>query len=673
MFEFFTKKTTKTAKITKRDELVMKFNGLLMKLEVYPPPLDDWPEKFENLDDSQLEYLISQLEGILKEQLKHFLLEQVDKYPSLDNWQKNIAHFTDLEILNDFQEGIANYRKDDREYTEHRRTFIEYLLTYDIKPIAENLKKGRPSEPEKATISMRDLIGDEGVKLYQLALEEERYSMNFMQYVFASSLSQFEGEKWAEKPIILIAGPSASGKSYVAPSIIDESNKYLQKEQDKLGNEAIFVDGGKIREASQMRKLIIQMALLHGFTGIQDLHDQSSVLESVKATILNVALKAPYLGVIIPETFSGYINPNDDCHQLLQQAYSVAGAKVIFSRVTGVDKTKFKDVVSLMGSRRAWKTERFNNLPPLNLNIEASALPESKEYYSKGFYLGYYGSILAERYVTRQSPHNIVLVIANDLVNHIMASSAPFLISERTLTQWHNDTDASSWINVDGDELTKEKFLPYARNNPTKPLIFTPSAYIFFKAQGDFIREYHLLATEQEIKNHLEPISEILKKMDINNSNEIKTLIEILPGIIKGLEGVGKPAEKVVSILKRMQNGLNQEVEHQQNYVQEANIDIKVISNLLIDILNFSRICAEGTKDKNLFIGKLLILLTGYFLSEEISLENKKNDLKILMEEAQEQLGNEEPEIHRALIYMGLALKQLDEKPESRSTPTSTR
>jgi hypothetical protein len=293
--------------------------------------------------------------------------------------------------------------------------FIETHAKADLRTFKEDSGVDRATNPEKANITLKKFLGKQGAELYKLALEEEMHSKEYREAVFRESTTHYDGEKWKERPVVIVAGPSGCGKSFAAESAVKKaSEEFLAKDPDiRDGNDVISVDGGIVREVSQMRKLLTQAVTNKGFTGVRDLHKQSKVLGKVKDIIQEVALATPTLGVVIPETFSNWVNPRDDVSSLMSRIDKITGTKLIFTRVKGDDPKKFPEVVAFMGSRRAWKTNNFES-EPFDLNKKGVA--ESKAYGAGGFKPGKFGSKQAEKWYISKSKDKNSMIILNDLI-----------------------------------------------------------------------------------------------------------------------------------------------------------------------------------------------------------------------------------------------------------------
>jgi hypothetical protein len=295
-----------------------------------------------------------------------------------------------------------------------RELFIKYCTSRELAQYAIGIPDTRSSNPSKATIEFADLFGKEGLELYQLALEEERFSKEYMNAVFDKAKKEYKGKLWAERPIVVVGGPSASGKTFAANKVVERSIEFLEKQGEAEGtNYVIAADGADSREVSQIRKLAIRLANRQGFTGVKDLTEQSEVLGDVKECILDAVLKTDTLGAVIPETFSKGITI-ETLHLKIAKAPK---AKPIFSRVEGADLDEFRTVVGFMGSTRAWKTSGFEaaKVKPLDLN-STDDLCESKAYKASGFSAGQKFSLYAQRFFLKFAKKLISFLVTNDMI-----------------------------------------------------------------------------------------------------------------------------------------------------------------------------------------------------------------------------------------------------------------
>ncbi len=304
-------------------------------------------------------------------------------------------------------------------YNYFREQFIHYLLTHSL-PLFSGDEKSRQINPETAALPLEKLLGRFGVELYKLALEEEMHSTQYRQAVVANATTFVQGGKWQTRPAVIVAGPSGCGKSYAAQSAIKVADEFLPKMAATItNNPVIAVDGGIIRETSQMRKLLIQVATNQGYSGIKDLHAQSYILEKMKYRLQEAAFATMEAGIVIPETFSQWINPLHPVHQLMKRIDSLPNTKQIFTRVDGEQAENFQRVVAYMGTRRAWKTQNFNHEarpPAQSIDLNHPTESESKAYESSGFKFGQWGSLSAEKWFRSRTKARLSMVITNDLV-----------------------------------------------------------------------------------------------------------------------------------------------------------------------------------------------------------------------------------------------------------------
>lgn len=357
------------------------------------------------------------------------LMEQISHYKQPQGIAKTFV--TDRigeDIRNNYlYAGIEEYkqrRDKDVPPDYYRKLFVQYV-TGDVSNTFMRLDR-TTTQPDLVTINLKDLLKDKGAELYKLALEEEMNSEEYRDAVFQASTQHIEGAKWTQRLALIIAGPSASGKSFATTPTVKKASEFLTTDStDQTGNDVICVDGGVGRDVSQMRKLAIQVANKRGYSGIQDLHDKSKVLTGLREIILNTALQSS-LGVVIPETFSKIFDPSDKLkasaddkvRRMMRRIDQLKDTVQVFARVDSQNKKQFKDAVELMGSKRAWlidwKTYSAGETPnKYDLNGKTT---ESKEYNAKGFGFGYRGSILAETWYRYRSKDKHCLVIENDLI-----------------------------------------------------------------------------------------------------------------------------------------------------------------------------------------------------------------------------------------------------------------
>ncbi len=286
---------------------------------------------------------------------------------------------------------------------QHRVNFLDHLSRYDF-----------PHTIDPKTITLENLLGTKGLKLYKLALKEEMNSTAFRDAVCTASTSTHQGKRWAQRPIIFVAGPSGCGKSYASKSIIQKLNDSadaFKKGDDVIDNVIVAADNGIARDISQIRKLAIQVANAQGYQGIVDLHKQSNaILQPMKSHIKNAVLSTQRLGIVFPETFTKWRVPFWNPFKSLM---SNQVNKLIFCLIQGEQPDEFKKVVNFLGERRAWKTKDIKQVK-FGLN-ESEGLPESKTYQQQYFDKGVNGSKAALQWFQKNIPSGLHMIEKNTL------------------------------------------------------------------------------------------------------------------------------------------------------------------------------------------------------------------------------------------------------------------
>jgi hypothetical protein len=386
-----------------------------------------------------------------------------------------------------------------------RKQLIEYIENHKLPQFTPGSPDTRGTDPESATTKMEALLGEEGVKLYKLALEEEMNSKEFRYAVAEASTTHYDGPKWKkERPVVIVAGPSGCGKSHAAQNAIKTANRFLPTDdQDMSGNNVIAADGGIVREVSQMRKLLVQVALNQGYTGIEDLHSKSKVLEKTKHYVQAAGFATPDIGVVIPETFSKWLNPFSAVRGLMKRIDALTNTKQIFARVKGDDES-FQDTVAFMGSRRAWKTKDFDKQEPIDLNISKDDICESKAYGARGFGPGKSGSKSAEAWFNKYSKDKLSMVIINDLIMLKPDPSnpqGPWLPAKKTDegTKLISKSVYEKWLDL--PEVAQKPTLMEYYKDHAKPIITTSAQIDFAIAQKQIVKR--LAVTEAKLEKEL--------------------------------------------------------------------------------------------------------------------------------------------------------------------------
>jgi serine/threonine protein kinase/phosphatidylserine/phosphatidylglycerophosphate/cardiolipin synthase-like enzyme len=369
----------------------------------------------------------------------------------------------------------------------------------------------RKIDPGKHAITMESLLGKEGIALYHKAIEEERNSKEFRDAVFLASAKHYDGPKWAERLILWVAGPSSSGKSFAAEEVIKKVDKEVMEKTDLTnvdGNTVVSVDGGIEREISQMRALLLQVALKKGHTGIKDLHENTKLVMSKQ--VKRAALASDNnLSLVIPATFA---SPFADIGKKIKNFSKLKNTKMVFSEVVAEEgkEKEFERTVARMGDARAWNSD-FSQERTIKIN-NRSIGSESKIHQKLFFKTGQEKSRKAGKYYRKNVADPIYMKIINDLIFVRKDDSGKWVecqkndrgpaikLSARDFEEYKKDKtthlDLSEWLN----ELKKD--------NKMAPLLIE----LVSKKDMDLIE-----IENQGLKEYL---TDALKKMEIENSEE---------------------------------------------------------------------------------------------------------------------------------------------------------
>lgn len=215
---------------------------------------------------------------------------------------------------------------DDNDEFSNRKQFLNEI------PLASKTKS---SDPIGASITLEELLGTKDlVDKFINAMIEEVNTKAFRDAVFNQSATEYEGDKWEKRPIAVVGGPSASGKTSITKTAIKQNQVLFGKkasdnvsldntsgvgedsrpqemgssEEIATGNDSNIIvasDGGVVREVCQMRNLIIDYARSLGYSEISDLHAKTSkILEPVKESVQNAVLSTKDIGLAVPLTFA---------------------------------------------------------------------------------------------------------------------------------------------------------------------------------------------------------------------------------------------------------------------------------------------------------------------------------------------------------------------------------
>lgn len=308
---------------------------------------------------------------------------------------------------------ILNRGTDNPSSTAAREKFIDHLEKRMGMYPQHALDPRIPKEAH--TVSMNKLLGAEGVKLYHKAVKEERNSTAFREAVFHKSATKYDGPAWTQRMVLWIGGPSASGKSFAATSLVKEiGEKQMKNAGGDKGNVVVSVDGGIERELSQMRQLVLQVSLSKGHSGISDLHENTHL--GIKSLVQKASISNSKLSLVVPNTFS-----NPFTQRKIQGFAKLDNTKQVFSEILGagdfeslkakpqgeeakkINKMKqdtFQKTVETQGNNRAWKdnAKKFDGDIIMNTSLPC----ESKNYNAKYFSNGVEGSKKARKAAIEQ-------------------------------------------------------------------------------------------------------------------------------------------------------------------------------------------------------------------------------------------------------------------------------
>ncbi len=308
-----------------------------------------------------------------------------------------------------------------------------------IKHVSENAHVPKTQQPfQNKPTTMEELLGKEGLKLYQAACAEENGSRAFRNAVFLSSTQSYDGPKWAERLVVWVGGPSASGKSFGTEGLINQLNDTnsisrldrVPKDDPNYAeqNHVVSIDGGKEREMSQMRQMVLQLALAQGYSGISDLEDYSKNIKT-KSFVQKAVLEDGKLNMVVPATFT---SPGSKMEKMMNKFAEQKGTRQIFAQVRGVPSNdnfnglkQFRETVKRMGLRRAFRLA----LPPNAMQMTQAQLlkpnnrkigVESKNYNPGVFKFGLIKSNeMREKYKKICEKHGVTpnyYEITNDLI-----------------------------------------------------------------------------------------------------------------------------------------------------------------------------------------------------------------------------------------------------------------
>lgn len=299
------------------------------------------------------------------------------------------------------------YKGTDHKETNTQRNKFLYELHDVLKFLPET------NERPRKTITMKEFLGEKGIELYKNAIEEEGKSRAFRAAVFLLSTEDYNGPKWDRKLILWVGGPSASGKTFGTQAAIKEAVRHMpiRKAYNNHHNYVVSIDGAIARQVSQMRQLVLQVALAKGYSGIKNLEKYGQKL-NIKKYVNSAALAHKDISLVIPETFSK--NPHFLDIRQYQQMDEKGTALHVFAQVVGDPQIDFQSTVFHMGNSRAWLSEKDSfSKGSIRINNRNIAC-ESKAYGGGGFKPGVAASWAAQFFFTKINPKGIYLEITND-------------------------------------------------------------------------------------------------------------------------------------------------------------------------------------------------------------------------------------------------------------------
>lgn len=449
---------------------VFKSQGLNVKSVSFDQDIPIQPENLSN----------NELFNTLKDIIFNFGLN--------DNEKSKLKTFDgDVNRLNEFYKiSIPGENLNNDPETKHRLAFISKVLGV----INNNVS----SESQNSTITLRDLIGD--TSIYTNAIIEEKKDKGYLGKLLATLIYDIDIDidketdeqitnKFNKKLVMWIAGPSASGKTtaakYVLKQLLKSPKDYNLSDYTSTSegvNKFIFIDGAVERDISQVRKLLIKLAVAKGYTGISDLSESglfSTNYEGskLKEKIHKLADDLDDYGIIIPTTFApkGPTTIAFGAEIDRFERYSQQDINHFFSAMTPLSleyEVNTKLTTQYMGDRRAFlqKGKDFKNINDKIGYItgkDTSGI-ESKVYdpnsYDKGVK---WAKSALDNYINYMKKYNkdgVYIKISNDLVRTYFDES-----NILNMCEFNKPCPA----NVDVKTISKKYFDEY--NKLTSPLL----------------------------------------------------------------------------------------------------------------------------------------------------------------------------------------------------------
>jgi len=255
----------------------------------------------------------------------------------------------------------------------HRERFVHLLLERHASgEIHRELTPGQ-------LVSMKDLLGAKGVKAYHAAIKEELESVAFRDAVLRVSTERYPGKPWTTPIDVYIGGASATGKSYARKFFVEEAAAIIGvvDTDEETGNLVVGIDGGIEREMSQIRKLVIQIALESGYDGVSGLKDRIKIKKHVEAA----AKMSAGLSIVNINTFTSMSSWGWE--KIVKSAIASEERQLVFCNVTANQRT-----ARHQGESRAFGVEVESDRSLILPNQLPSRLPESKKYNGRYFWFG---------------------------------------------------------------------------------------------------------------------------------------------------------------------------------------------------------------------------------------------------------------------------------------------
>lgn len=313
------------------------------------------------------------------------LIAKIDNYavPGVD--EPKIA-------LNPEAKALLYKGAEEKDQTKSARIrFLLYLEENYQKLQAKYPKKDPDTvHPQNSAITLKELLGKEGVELYEAAIKEESKSRNFRDQVFKNSVFTVTGQPASEdkKIVAWIGGPSGTGKSFYSKNFANRLVGHDDHNDNHQEVSFVTIDGGIERQTSQMRNLVLNLSLKHGYSGVVDLEDhtelhakkhiQEAALESKKSegsNNYNLVIPATFVSDIltVDKTMKTYANDEN-----IQQVFCEIGAP------EGQDKP-LKTLIEYRAEKRAFGFPNASTKQALvtesgTLSMEYNGQVESKPY-----------------------------------------------------------------------------------------------------------------------------------------------------------------------------------------------------------------------------------------------------------------------------------------------------